>query len=138
MQTILTYLTLLCTGLILQAQNTVDLKITGFENNDGQAMIALYNSEDSFLATRYKGSLLEIKNKEVSTSFSDLPDGIYAVSIVHDEDKNGKLNMIMGFIPSEETGSSNDAPANFGPPTWEDAKFELRNGEVVKMQIKMN
>jgi len=46
MQTILTYLTMLFTGILINAQNKVEVQITGFENNIGNSMIALYNSEE--------------------------------------------------------------------------------------------
>jgi len=137
MQTFISYITLLLTGIIMQAQNTIEVSMLGFDNNEGTAMIALYNSEENFLEKRYKGQLSSIdENKSVAT-FTDIPDGVYAISVVHDEDNNGKLNMMMGFYPSEATGSSNDAPARFGPPIWEDAKFEVKQGEVLKMNINL-
>ena len=137
MQTILTYLTLLLTGLIMHAQNTIEVSMSGFDNNDGTAMIALYDSEENFLKKRLLGKVSQIANKEAKVIFSDVPDGTYAISVVHDEDENGKVNMVMGFYPSEATGASNNAPANYGPPKWEDAKFEVKNGQVVKQNINL-
>ena len=137
MQTILTYLTLLLTGLLMQAQNTIEISMSGFDNNDGLAMIALYDSEENYLEKRLLGELSPIENQEARATFSDVPDGIYAISVVHDEDNNGKLNMVMGFYPSEETGASNNAPANFGPPKWEEAKFEVKNRQHIKQNIKL-
>jgi uncharacterized protein (DUF2141 family) len=137
MQTIITYLTLLLTGLIMQGQNTIEVSISGFDNNDGNALIAVYDSEENFLKKRLLGEMAEIKNKEAKVSFSDVPDGVYAISVFHDEDNNGKLNMVLGFYPSEATGASNNAPANFGPPKWKNAKFEVKNGQVVKQHIKL-
>ena len=137
MQTIITYLTLLLTGLFMHGQNTIEVSMSGFDNNDGTAMIALYDSEENFLEKRLLGELSEIENKEAKVIFSDVPEGIYAISVFHDEDDNGKLNMVMGFYPSEATGVSNNAPAKFGPPKWEDAKFEVKNGQLVKQNINL-
>lgn len=137
MQTILTFLTLLFTGILLQAQNTIEVAMSGFENNEGTAMIALYDSEENYLEKRLVGQLAPIENLEAKVTFSDVPDGIYAISVVHDEDNNGKLNMVMGFYPSEETGASNNAPANFGPPKWSAAKFEVKNGQAIHQKIKL-
>ena len=109
----------------------------GFDNNDGTAMIAIYDSEDNFLEKRFKGELAPIADNKSVVTFTDIPDGVYAISVVHDEDNNGKLNMRMGFYPAEDTGASNDAPARFGPPKWEDAKFEVKNGEVLKLNINL-
>ncbi len=95
MQTVITYVTMLLTGLILQAQNTIEVTMTGFSNNDGQAMIAIYDSEENFLESRLVGQLSQIENNKSVAIFKDIPDGDYAISVVHDEDNNGKLNMMM-------------------------------------------
>lgn len=137
MQTVLLYLTLLFTGVIIQAQNTVEVNITDFSNNDGKVMIAIYDSEANFLGKGLISKKSEITNKQAKFTFSNLPDGTYAVSCVHDEDDNGKMNMMMGMIPSEDYGTSNNAPAYFGPPKWNDAKFEVSNGEIVELNIKL-
>jgi uncharacterized protein (DUF2141 family) len=137
MQTIITYLTLLLTGLFMHAQNTIEVCISGFDSNNGTAMIAVYDSEENFLEKRLLGEISKIENKEARVVFSDVPEGVYAISVVHDEDDNGKLNMVMGFYPSEATGASNNAPAKFGPPKWEDAKFEVKNGQYINQQIKL-
>ena len=137
MQTIITYLTLLLTGLFMHGQSTIEVSMSGFDSNDGTAMIALYNSEENFLEKRFMGEISKIENNKAMVTFSDVPEGVYAISIFHDEDDNGKLNMIMGFYPSEATGTSNNAPAKFGPPKWEDAKFEVKNGQHINQQIKL-
>lgn len=137
MQTFITYLALLLTGMLVQAQNTIVVNIDGFSSNDGSAMVAIYNSENNFLEKRYKGEFSKINDYKVSLSFDEIPDGTYAISVVHDEDNNGKLNMLMGFYPSEDTGSSNNAPARFGPPKWEDAKFEVKNGAIITQNINL-
>ncbi len=121
----------------MHGQNTIEVSMSGFDNNDGTAMIALYDSEENFLGKLLLGKISEIENKEAKVIFSDVPEGIYAISVVHDEDDNGKLNMVMGFYPSEATGASNNAPAKFGPPKWEDAKFEVKNGQLVKQNINL-
>jgi len=137
MQTVLLYLTLLFTGIFIQAQNTVEVSITNFDSNDGIAYISIYDNETNFLEKGMVSKKSEIKNQKASFTFSELADGVYAISCYHDEDNNGKMNMIMGMIPSEDYGTSNNAPARFGPPKWEDAKFEVSNGEIVKLDIKL-
>ena len=138
MQTVITYLALFFTGFILQAQvNAVELTITNFSSNDGTALVGLYDSEQKFLNTRLKGAVITIENNTATYTFKDIPDGEYAISAFHDEDNNGKLNMALGFYPTEDTASSNNAPARFGPPTWEDAKFEVKGGKVITQKISM-
>jgi uncharacterized protein (DUF2141 family) len=52
---------------------------------------------------------------EVRFTFTDLKAGTYSVSIVYDEDSNGKLNTGFLGIPSELVGFSNNAKGTFGP-----------------------
>jgi len=137
MHTVLAYLMFLLTGMVMQAQNTVEVSLSDFRNDNGHVRVGLYNSPDSFLDKTYKSVQSEISNKEATVTFEDLPDGIYAISCYHDEDSNGQLNMRFGMFPSEPYGCSNNARGFFGPPKWEDAMFELKNGELRKLDIKM-
>lgn len=121
----------------LHAQNSIEVEIDNFGSDKGVAYIALYNTEASFLKTTFKGEKLKVSGRKVSYIFTNVPDGTYAVSLFHDEDENGELTTNFLGIPKERYGASNNAPANFGPPKWKDAKFEVRKGETVKQEIKL-
>ncbi|WP_339698048.1 DUF2141 domain-containing protein [uncultured Marixanthomonas sp.] len=137
MQTIITIITLLFTTLILQAQNTVTVTMTDFDNDNGTALVGLYDSEETFLEKNFMSRTAKIENQTATVTFMDVPDGVYAVSCFHDEDDNKKLNMFMGMMPTEDYGTSNNAPAKFGPPKWKDAKFEINNSETKTFEINL-
>lgn len=137
MQSVIHYLVLLLTGAMLHAQNTVEVRMTHFENNQGKAHAALFDDESKFLKEGIAYQEAEIQEQEAIVRFTDLPDGVYAISCYHDEDNNGELNLRMGMIPSEPYGTSNNARGFFGPPKWKDAKFEVKNGEVKQLTIKV-
>ncbi|MEM7085755.1 MAG: DUF2141 domain-containing protein [Bacteroidota bacterium] len=137
MQTVISYLLFIIAGMSIQAQNTIEVSLTDFKNDKGSVMVGLYNEQDSFLDQAYKTRTSEISNKEAKVTFTNVPDGTYAVSSYHDADNNGKLNMIMGMIPSESYGCSNGARGFFGPPKWKDAKFNVKDGEVRKLEIQL-
>lgn len=128
---------LLLTGTTLHAQNTIEVSLTKFSSNEGIVMVGLYNEAGDFLDKTFMSISSEIVDKEAKVTFTDVPDGIYAISSYHDEDDNGRLNMILGMIPTESYGCSNGARGYFGPPTWEDAKFEVKDGETRKMDISL-
>jgi len=48
---------------------------------------------------------------------------MYAVSVFHDENYNGKLDTNLLGIPREGVGASNDARGNFRPPKFGAAAF---------------
>lgn len=125
-------LIILMVTFVTQAQeepNVVEVKILSIANEKGQMLIGLYHSEEFWLKKPTKGMFGKIIDGQSEVRFTNIPDGTYAISVFHDEDNDGELDTILG-IPREDTGSSNDAPARFGPPKWEDAKFEVKGGTV--------
>ena len=62
--------------------------------------------------------------------------GVYAVSVFHDENGNGKLDTGFMGIPSEGFGASNDAPEKFGPPKYADARFAVTGDQTLTVHMK--
>lgn len=138
MQSFLTYLTLILTGLFLNAQNTIEVSMTGFKTNDGKAKIGLFIEEATFLREPEMTLSSEIVNHTSEVTFTDIPDGIYAISVYHDENDNGKLDLIMGVLPKEDNGTSNNPESVLGPPKWKDSIFEVKGGEVKSFNITID
>lgn len=115
---------------------TIELEITDIESSKGKLMIGLYQDASHWLNKPYKGIIGKIKAGKCIAVFEDIPSGTYAISLFHDENDNDELDMFLGFYPKESTACSNNAPAKFGPPTWEDAKFEV-HGKTIKQTIKL-
>ncbi len=138
MQIVLTYFTLFLTGLILQAQsNTIEVTMSGFDSNNGKASVGLFVEEETFLRKPERALYAKIVDNKSKVTFTEVPDGVYAISIYHDENDNGELDLIMGILPKEDTGTSNNPDTIMGPPKWEDAKFEVKNGELVTFKINL-
>lgn len=121
-------------GLSAQSptKNDITVVITNFNSNDGKAFVALYNSEDSFLRKGIRNEVRDIENKSCTLVFKNLPNGIYAISMFHDENDNGKMDTNFMKIPKEDYGCSNNAKGVMGPPKWRDAKFEVKNTSVTQ------
>lgn len=130
MQTILTYLMLVLTALVMHAQNTVEVSIKNFKNSTG-------STHSDFLEKTYKTQVVAILKKKAVVTFADVPDGTYAISAFHDENENGKFDMYFEIFPKEPYACSNGATGFFGPPKWNDAKFEVKNGEVKRIEMNM-
>jgi len=63
-------------------------------------------------------------------TFENQPPGEYAVTVVYDRNKDGKLNTGLFRIPTEKIGFSNNASRRFGPAKWSAAKFELIDADI--------
>ena len=101
--------------------------VKGFETDEGKAMIALFNSENSYSETgeKYKYIAAEIKDSTAEWKIEDLAFGEYAIKLYHDENGNMKMDRNMLGIPSEDYAFSNNATGSFGPADYEDAKFQF-------------
>ncbi len=102
---------------------------------------ALFKSSKGFPTDylRFATNIMVIKVhvKEARFDFLDIPDGTYALVVVHDENMNGKLDTNWLGIPTEGYGFSNDARALIGAPSYTSAMF-LYNGHNLNMTIDMH
>ena len=75
-------------------------------------------------------------NARVTIVFNDVPPGEYAISLLHDENGNGKADTVL-FLPKEGFGFSRDAKARFGPPKFSAAAFTVDSDAPVYQKIRM-
>src|SRR5262245_29190892 len=61
--------------------------------------------------------------------FRDLVYGVYAVSVLHDENSNGKLDKNLIGVPKEGYGISNNPKPMMRAPRFEEAKLVLNSSE---------
>jgi uncharacterized protein (DUF2141 family) len=132
---VITLLSFLSFQLEAQDNFTITVKVEGANSNDGKIFIALYNTESGFLEKSYKGEISAITNKSCTVLFKDIPKGVYAVSLFHDENDNGKMDTNIFGIPKEDYGCSNGATGFMGPPKWDDAKFELNKNKSITISL---
>ncbi|MEO9893183.1 DUF2141 domain-containing protein [Aurantibacter sp.] len=114
--------------------NTIEVVINDISSDEGQIRVGLYSSADTWLEDIDRGLNGEINNGSSTVTFNNVPDGTYAISSYHDENNNSELDTNMLGIPKEDVGSSNNAPARFGPPKWKAAKFEVK-GKSIQLSI---
>lgn len=133
-----TFLTLLIALVVLSTSSfaqtsyrSIDIIIDNIQSNDGTLRIGLYKSEESFLKKTYKSINVKAQKESVEVFFKDVEEGEYAISLYHDKDDNQKMNTFFK-IPTEPYGVSNNAKGRFGPPKWEDVKFEVSDNKVTQ------
>jgi uncharacterized protein (DUF2141 family) len=104
---------------------TLVVRVQGLQSDDGNLRFALFDSEKDFLKHPVRAGIVEIRNQQGAWTIEQLPHGTYAVLVHHDINANGMMERHWYGKPKEPTGSSNDAPARFGRPTFENAKFRF-------------
>ena len=104
----------------------ISVQIVGFRNDNGVVRVALFNGAAGFPSDPSKAwrtRVLPIANQRATTTFPGVAPGVYALSVIHDENNNGKLDVNLLGIPTEGVGASNNAKGSFGPPSFDAAKF---------------
>jgi uncharacterized protein (DUF2141 family) len=128
-------------GIILSSSSqekesfTLTIEISGLKSNKGTVITGIYNSQIGFLKKQYKSDVSKIKNKKATIVFKNLTFGEYAVSFIHDENKNNKMDTNFFGIPIEDYGCSNNAKGFMGPPKYKDAKFLLTRSKTIQIKI---
>lgn len=104
----------------------LNVEVAGIAEAKGEVMVALFNKSEGWLR---KGVIASTATAAqvgtVKVSFPNLAEGDYAVSVIHDLNSNKRLDSNAVGMPIEPYGFSNDAAGNFGPPTYDQAKFKF-------------
>ena len=122
---VLAFFMLLIPSAVAAADLNVHIK--GLRNTNGQILVGLFNHENTFPSKKaeYKGLIVKPVDVKAGGVFKDVPQGTYAVAIIHDENTDGKLGTNFLGIPNEGYAFSNNAKGTFGPPSFNDASFPM-------------
>ena len=105
----------------------VVVTVRGFRSREGSLRVKLVAEADGFPGSDahvVAKRRVPIDADTVSVAFDGVASGDYAVVALHDEDDDAELDRRLR-LPAEGLGFSNGARIRFGPPSFEDARFEL-------------
>jgi len=118
---------------------SLTIEVKNLRNEKGVVQFALYNKDGSIpdedYENYYKIVKGEIVNGSSTITFKNIPSGKYAVNILHDENKNGKIDK--GFIlPIEGIGFSNFRSIGLtNRPNFSKASFELKENKTINVKV---
>lgn len=129
----LEFTTLLCGMLLLAAipasGATVEVRVSGVSAGKGKVNVAVCDRERFLKQCAYSTSV-PAQAAEVVVSLKDIPPGTWAVLAYQDENENGELDRNFIGMPRENYGFSRNAAGRFGPPGFDDAAIEVREGST--------
>lgn len=123
-------------------KTTLTVSVSGLRNDKGQIMIQLWNQPDGFPTKGDKGyKLINIDaNKAVNGTVTvtfDVPAGTYALSTLHDENKNNKMDTNAFGIPKEGYGASNNVVTHLHAPSFDQAEFQVSSsGQKISISMQ--
>ncbi len=108
---------------------TILVKIPKISSNNGKVYFSLYDTEEHFkLRTPFQSAIGTIQANTTQVSFTNVPEGTYAIICYHDENDNKQLDF-NGFMPTEDYGASNN-PVVYGPPQFGLSSFTVDKEDV--------
>ena len=118
---------------------SITVRVEGIEGSDGLLRISLFQTAEGFperseLAARTAS--VEPAGPTAEVAFGDVPAGDWAAAVLHDENRNEKLDRNFLGIPKEGVGASNDA-VRFGLPKFESARVQVMpEGATVVVKLR--
>lgn len=115
---------------------TLTVIVSGASPGKGQAIGSLFNSKASYLKAPVQDTIAAIDAMGRATfRFDGLRAGVYAVSVIYDEDSDGELDTGFLGIPTELIAMSNNAKGRFGPPSFKKTRFDMRSTMTIRIRF---
>lgn len=113
---------------------TLTVRVTGARNAKGKIGVTLFQEaqgfpDDASKAMRQQSAEIDPKTMSADVTFKDLPQGTFAIAVLHDENGNGKMDKNFVGIPKEGYGASNNPKKKRRAPTFDEAKFSLNSSK---------
>jgi uncharacterized protein (DUF2141 family) len=112
----------------------ITVTLLNASNDEGTINFAFYNKETFMKTAPLFTKVGKISKGKSTVVFENIPSGEYAIICYHDANSNERMDFMDNGMPQEDFGTSNN-PLNFGPPNYEDSKFEVKE-EAISLEIK--
>jgi len=119
---------------------TLTVIVEGVDERDGNVGLLVFNSPKGWAEDRQaalKDLYVPAHQGTVTVTIPGLPAGEYAVSVVHDVNKNHKLDRNFLGKPTEQWGLSNNPHAVLKTPSYDTCKFQLKGDMELHIKMQM-
>ena len=116
----------------------LDVEIEGLRNHRGQIHACLTRNPTHFPDCRNDPDALRQSVAAAShhVQFTGFPPGTYALTILHDENSNGRMDKLVG-VPKEGFGFSQNPVVRFAAPSFDRVRIPLTRGHTdAKVRIQ--
>ncbi|GAA4321687.1 hypothetical protein GCM10023115_49400 [Pontixanthobacter gangjinensis] len=103
---------------------SISATVPNVNGTEGSVKFGLYSAETFMKAAPEFSVKAEIIDGRAVAQFENVPEGTYALLVMHDKNENNKMDFDASGIPTEDYGSSGNS-MTYGPPIWEESKFDF-------------
>ena len=128
----------ICTALNAQ-YSRLELTINSIKPGEGIVRVAICDNSDQFPdkpSLHYNIPKKDIKDNTIRIIIPGLKPGNYAITLLDDNNSNGKMDTGMFGIPKEGFGFSNNVRPTRKQPDFEKCAFQVREGPIY-LEINM-
>lgn len=117
--------------------HTLTVTINNIKTMEGSLKVGLYTNNGRFLeeGQTFQNISVEVENDSETFVFKNVPKGVYAISLYHDENSNGTCDRNLFGIPKEPYAFSNNFKPKFSAPTFADCQFELSSNKSLNIEL---
>jgi uncharacterized protein (DUF2141 family) len=114
------------------------ITIKGIQAEKDSLGCALFPAANGFPMDPKQAIRQKAKPEPMECRFDELKPGRYAVSVSVDVNENGKTDTNFLGMPTEAWGVSNNARPKLRAPKFEEAAFEIKEGEIKRIEIMVS
>ena len=109
----------------------MSLTLQGLRSDKGQVRLCITRDPRHFpnCAGDPQAVRRNIPAQRAETLSLELTPGQYALSVIHDENANGRLDTFLR-VPREGFGFSRNPAIRMGPPRFEDTRFQISDDDI--------
>jgi uncharacterized protein (DUF2141 family) len=124
-----------------QSTSNITVVVNGIKPESGRVCFRVYSSDQGFPfsnKSEVQSGCVEKTGSVVKKQFIGLKPGNYAVTVIDDRNRDGKLNTDFLGIPQEGFGVSNNPTVSIstGAPKFNKASFLLKKNTVINIRMK--
>lgn len=122
------------------SDTTLRVEAANFRNARGDAGCLLFKAAEGFPDQRDKAWRVlhvPIEQGRAVCEFKDVPAGIYAAVVLHDENLNHRMDKNFLGIPQEGWGVSNNVRPAMSAPRFQDATFTIKPSAPAAVTIQL-
>ena len=115
----------------------LEISLSGLRSAKGEVRLCVWHGPSKFPGDTCAGQSIVVP-AETPVVIVNVPlaPGDYAVSLLHDENGNGKLDKNFLGIPTEGIGFSQNPKISFGPPTYAASHFDVAGPQTEAIRMK--
>jgi uncharacterized protein (DUF2141 family) len=119
--------------------SALTVNLSGIRSQEGNVIVCLWREQDENFpvcstSSAFQRTTVAADSSSVTVTFRDVPSGEYAITAVHDQDKDGKLDR--GFMGRPEEGIAlSNMTQERERPSFDRAKFTLEGENTITLSF---